>query len=241
MKKYTSAALLALRLTCTSALAVFTVSGILQLFDGYRELMPGGLPLQTTFGFEELLRAAAQPSGKHCALLLLGFLMGTAGNSRGCKSVYTMNRLGLREHHMALVFGLVFTGWFVLYWAFLLALCYGLFVWYSRFTLVGSNAFMLAAWRSEWLHILLPMGEWWGWLRNFALCMSFGFCAAIGSQLMRRGKFPVGILVPPVLCMILLDGRIAALGPALSLTALLTAFTAAYYFSMKGGCEDEDL
>ena len=173
MKKITSAALLALKLTWLAALAFTLTGAAVQIFYVFRELMPGGVPLQTTFGFEQLLQSAAERVGKFWMVLLLYMLGMDIGKS--VKTIYTMNRLGLSENQMTLVFGLVFSGYFLLYWAFQIALCYGFFVWYSRFALVGSNTWMLACWRSEWLHTLLPLGEWWGYLRNTVICLSFGF------------------------------------------------------------------
>ena len=240
MKKITSAALLALKLTWLSALLYPLVAVGLQIFDVFRNLMPGGVPLQVTFGFENLLQSA-QRVGRFWMVLLLFALTRAAGDTAGSKSVYTMNRLGLSENRMTLVFGGVFTGYFLLYWALQIAVCYGFFVWYSRFTLVSSNSFMLACWRSEWLHTLLPLNEWWGYLRNIAICASFGFSAAFGSQLSRRGKFPWMSLVPPVLCLFLLTGRIGDFWLDMVLTVLLIGFTIGYFFTLKGGWEDEDL
>ena len=241
MKKITSAALLAIQLTWKMVLLTFALTLGLQIFDGFRELMPGGVPLQTTFGFEQLLRSAAQPAGKWWTVMLMASLIGISGASRGSKTVYTMNRLGLSENHMTLVFGAVFTGYFLLYWAFQIAVAYGLFVWYSRFSLVSSNAFMLAAWRSEWLHFLLPLGEWWNYLRNLVICLSFGFSAAFASQQGRRGKIPLTWFIAPLLCVVLMNGRIGSFGQDIALTVLLTAFTIGHYFVLKGGREDEDL
>ena len=239
MKKITSAALLALKLTWLAVLAFTLTGAAVQIFYVFRELMPGGVPLQTTFGFEQLLQSSAERVGKFWMVLLLYMLGMDVGKS--VKTIYTMNRLGLSENQMTLVFGLVFSGYFLLYWAFQIALCYGFFVWYSRFALVGSNTWMLACWRSEWLHTLLPLGEWWGYLRNTVICLSFGFTAAIGSQLMRLGKYPFAFLVPPVLCLFLLSGRIGSGGMDILLSALLLAFTIGFYFTVKGGREDEDL
>ena len=240
MKKITSAALLALKLTWLSALLYPLVAVGLQIFDVFRNLMPGGVPLQVTFGFENLLQSA-QRVGRFWMVLLLFALTRAAGDTAGSKSVYTMNRLGLSENRMTLVFGGVFTGYFLLYWALQIAVAYGFFVWYSRFTLVSSNAFMLACWRSEWLHTLLPLNEWWGYLRNIAICASFGFSAAIGSQKIRRGKTHLLSVVPPVLCLFLLTGRIGDFWLDMVLTVVLIGFTIGYFFTLKGGWEDEDL
>ena len=239
MKKITSAALLALKLTWKAVLFYTLTSAVLQIFNVFQELMPGGVPLQTTFGFEELLRSAAEPVGRFWMALLM-FMLGI-GQNKGSKSVYTMNRLGLSENQMTLIFGAVFSGYFLLYWAFQIALCYGFFVWYSRFTLVGSNTWMLAVWRSEWPHTLLPLGEWWGYVRNFIICLSFGFCAAFDSHRARHGKHSMVKIIPPVLCVFLLNGRVGEIAPAIALTVLLFAYIIGDFLALKGGLEDEDL
>ena len=241
MKKVTSAALLAIKLTWSVLLVTFILTLGVQLIDACQELMPGGVPLQVAFGFESFLRSAVQPAGMWWTMTLLILLSARPAASKGSKTIYTMNRLGLSENQMTLVFGVVFTGYFLLYWAFQLAVCYGFFAWYSRFTLVGSNAWMLACWRSEWLHTLLPLNEWWGYLRNLVICGSFGFSAAIGSTLARHGKWPLYSLMPALLCLFLLSGQVGEFGKDMVLTVLLICFAVGYYFSMKGGLEDEDL
>ena len=242
MKKITSAALLAIQLTWKAVLSLFLVNICLHIFEGYQELMPGGVPLQTTFGFEQLLQSAAERVGKFWMVLLLYMLGMDIGKS--VKTIYTMNRLGLSENQMTQVFGLVFSGYFLLYWVFQIALCYGFFVWYSRFALVGSNTWMLACWRSEWLHTLLPLGEWWGYLRNLVICLSFGFTAAFDSSRARREKHAMINLfkiIPPVLCLFLLNGRVREIGPAAALIILLILVGISDWFALKGGREDEDL
>ncbi len=241
MKKVTSAALLALKLTWKAALLCFLIAGGVQTFSVYRWLMPDGVPLQVTFGFETMLQSAVQPHGKLFAVALLCFLCLRAAESKGSKTVYTMNRLGLTENTVTLIFGGVFTGYFLLYWFLQIAAGYGFFVWYSQFSLVSSNAFMLACWRSEWLHLLLPLEEWWNYLRNLILCGSFGFSAAIGSQLMRRGKLPLASLIPVGLCLFLLPGQIGSFTLDIALSVILTAFTVGYFFVLKGELANEDL
>lgn len=241
MKKVTSAALLAIKLTWTVALGLLLLGVGVQTVSVYQWLMPGGVPLQASFGFETLLRSAVQGAGQWWMLLLLVFLTLSTASTKGSKTVYTMNRLGLSELQMTFVFGAVFTLYFLLYWAIELGLMYAYFVWYSRFTLVSSNAFMLACWRSEWLHILLPLGEWWGYLRNVIICLSFGFSAAFGSHLFRHGKLPLASLIPPLLCAVMLNGRVGEAMTNIGLTVLLTAFTIGFFFVLKGGREDEDL
>ena len=241
MKKVTSAALLALKLTWKLVLLFFFLTGGVQLFSVYQELMPGGVPLQTTFGFEHLIQTAVMPAGKYWMAFLAISLSVQASQSKGSKTVYTMNRLGLSETQVTLIFGAIFTGYFLLYWAFQLALAYGCFVWYSRFTLVSANSWMLACWRSEWLHTLLPLGEWWGYVRNAAICLSFGFVAAMGSTLARHGKRPLIITLPAMACALLLFGEIGVPVADLVLAGVLVILTVFCYFRMKEVLNDDDL
>ena len=85
MKKVTSTALLALQLTWKIVLLVFVLTLGVQLFFVCRELMPGGVPLQTTFGFETLIRSAVQGAGKWWMLMLMALLVATAGAARGSR------------------------------------------------------------------------------------------------------------------------------------------------------------
>ena len=239
MKKYTSAALLALKLTWKAAALTFVLFTLIQTGAVWQELMPGGVPLQTTFGFENLLESAVQGAGKWAAVVLLAALILTASRSRGSKTIYTLNRLGLSEMQVSFVFGGVFSLYFLLYWAFQLGLCYGFFAWYSRQSLVSSNIFMLACWRSEWLHILLPLGEWIGYLRNLILCVSFGFTAAFGAQLLRHGSNALICCVPPILCAFALSGRMVSKLELIQM-GLLIAYSVGIVFLAKGG-EDHEI
>ena len=88
MKKVTSAALLALKLTWKLVLLFFFLIGGVQLFSVYQELMPGGVPLQTTFGFEHLIQTAVMPAGKYWMAFLAISLSVQASQSKGSKTVY---------------------------------------------------------------------------------------------------------------------------------------------------------
>ena len=49
------------------------------------------------------------------------------------------------------------------------------------------------------------------------------------------------ILTGCLLCLFLLSGQVGEFGKDMVLTVLLVCFAVGYYFSMKGGLEDEDL
>ena len=87
----------------------------------------------------------------------------------------------------------------------------------------------------------LPLGEWWGYLRNLIICISYGFTAAFTAHRGRRGKVSLIWVVPPALCIFLLSGEIAQVAMDIVLMVLLALFTLWYFFKLKGGREDEDL
>ena len=65
--------------------------------------------------------------------------------------------------------------------------------------------------------------------------------AAIGSQKLRHGKSSMLSVVPPVLCLFLLTGRIGDFWLDMILTVVLIGFTIGYFFTLRGGWEDDDL
>ncbi len=196
MKKYTSAALLALKLTWKAAGLVMLLSAAWQTWLVRNTLTPGGIPLQVNFSFSSILDSTVRDPAMICgAVLLLVLILRTAA-TKGSKSIYTMKRLALTELQTAAVFGLVFAGYYLIYWAMELGLCFGYFAWYSRFSLVSSNALMMAAWDSSWFHFLLPLEEWFGYVRNLTICLSLGLSAALSSVRLRRGKSLLWSIVP---------------------------------------------
>ncbi len=188
MKKRTSAALLALQLTWRAAALVLVLGALVQTGLLAWKLMPGGVPLQTNLSFSEILDTSVWRAGMFFAAMLLFAVTFRAGTTRGSKSIYTMKRLGLPEWEATIVFALVFSGYFLLYWAAQVGLCFAWFAWYSRFSLVSSATWMLSVWDSSWLHYLLPMEESVGYVRNLAICLNFGATAAYAGYRERRGK-----------------------------------------------------
>ncbi len=239
MKKYTSAALLALQLTWKAAFAVMLLGFGAQTWALREQLMPGGIPLQTNFSFGSILRTSVQTPGLLCAGVLLLVLILRGGATKGSKSTYTVKRLGLSSNAMTLVFGLVFTGYYLVFWAAQVGLCIGWYSWYSQLTLVSSNGLMLSAWTSDWFHMFLPLGEWFGYVRNSVLCLSMGFNAAFGCHKLRRGQSFLWSAAIPV---VILFGYPRGIATATDyfLVPMLVIITAGYYLAIREGERNED-
>ncbi len=239
MKKYTSAALLALQLTWKCAAAVLLLCAGVQALILRNVLMPGGIPLQVNFSFSSVLDSNIHSPVMGFGALLLLLLALRAGATKGSKSIYTMNRLGLREQQSVLVFGLVFAGYYLIFWAVQTLLCFLWFGWYSQFTLVSSNGLMMAVWHSNWFHFLLPLDAWFGYVRNLVICLCFGLCAACGSSRVRRGKNLLLALTPCVAVLFLYPYGIANITDYF-LVPLLLVLAAANYFFLLEGIRNED-
>lgn len=241
MKQYASVALLALKRSWKAAVLIFLAVCAVQTFAVYNWLMPDGVPLQATFGFETMLESAVDPHGRTGFAALVLVLTVAMGEGKGTKSVYTLRRLGISEMQATLTIGAVYSSYFILFWLFQLGLCFAFFAWYTHFSLVSANALMLAAWRSGWFHLLLPLAEWSGYLRNFALCLGFGCSAAFGAHQLRHKRNALGSGVLVALCLFCLPTRPATLGMDIALAALTAVIVTVLFLTVRGGDRDEEV
>lgn len=241
MKKYTSVASLAMKLTWLRTVVVFAAVGVIEFLVARSWILPNGVALATSMGIEDVLDTVMHYGclGFFVLLLALTFSGGEFKRSRFC---YTINRLGISENRVTALFGLVFAGYFFLYLVWQLAIVLGLFRWYESIYAPGPNALMLAAWRSDWFHLLLPLQETSGYIRNAVLCASFGACAAMGAHWMRHKKNYIPVFIPPAVAALWMGNVTPGmLGADLFLTIFLLAFTAICALTLRGGNKDEDL
>lgn len=135
----------------------------------------------------ELLRGVPLTCG--AAFLGLFSLLTYCGDERKAAG-YTLGRLAVSEGS-ALgwkgVFGFVC---FLLFWAVQAAVGLGLCVWYAA--AVGpahssAQTVLLAFYRTDFLHSLMPLAEGAGYARNLLLAAGLGLETAVSSWRMRRG------------------------------------------------------
>ena len=136
-------------------------------------------------------------------LLLYSSLRG----GKGSRIDYTLRRLSLSERTVTVVWTLVFAGWFLLYWAAQLALMFAMYANYVSAYGGSENLLFVVAMRSKYFHYLLPLYEPWGFVRNAALCLACGYFTAQGARNARNGRWnplclfflmaiPWGIMTP---------------------------------------------
>lgn len=241
MKKYTSVASLAMKLSWLRTVVIFATAGAIQFLVARSWLMPGGVPLSFPQAFEAIADTV-MVYGCIGFLALVLALIFTGMEFKKSRHLYTLRRLGISEARVTAVFGAVFSGYLFLYWAYELAIVFGLFRWYAAIYAPGENILMLAAWRSDWFHYLLPLQEWMGYVRNIILCLSCGFCAALGAHQMRHGRAYIPALVPLVIAALGLSAvtpGMLVVDIVMSVSLAASAIGCALF--VKGGSKNEDI
>lgn len=240
MKKYTSVAALALKLSWLPVLAVFAAVGAAQWLLVYRLAAPNSSLIQAGIAFETLIRDGAALPGYVGFAALEWVLLHGCCEHRRVHSGYTLRRLGISETRVSVVYGLVFAGWFVVYWLFQLGVLYGLFWVFAVPSDPGPNGLFLAAYRSEYFHQLLPLREWFGYVRNGVLCLSFGFGAAFGGHQRRHRRSAFLSWMVPVAALFLMAREPGQLAMDVTLVVVLLVMLTGYWFLVRGGDRSEE-
>lgn len=185
MKKITSTAALGLRLTWTNVLTVFLITGVCQWFLVYRNGFENEV-------FEYLLDEYVFTPGILGQLGLVGGIYYALSGKKANTTAYTLRRLRLGEGTVTAIWGLLFAGYFLLYWAFQIGMMLLLYGMYDRAVGAPENLLFLTTFQSSYFHNLLPLHEPWAVVRNSVFCLSFGSFAALSAQNARNGRtFPL--------------------------------------------------
>jgi hypothetical protein len=108
--------------------------------------------------------------------------------SKRVKTTYTLRRLQISEAGTTVIFALIFTGYFVLYWAFQIVMCLVMYAMYTEKVGVVENLLFVSAFRAQYFRNLLPLYEPWALVRNGVVCICFGSFAALSALNTRRGR-----------------------------------------------------
>ena len=115
----------------------------------------------------------------------------------GAKSALPYARLGLPRRQLLRLQAEQNALCFFLLWAWQALAALALAAWWCRAhpDASGAHTIFVATYRVSLLHAVLPMGDWLLWLRNLAVCLALGVCAA-KAALTRRATGPmiVGVL-----------------------------------------------
>lgn len=183
MKRYTSAAGLAVRLTWFQA-AVYILALCGCQWAAF--LNVNNVPTQALeYRLDDWPMGAGRMGMMGMLLMLYSFLKG----GKGSQFHITLKRLSLSEMTVAAVWALTFAGWFLLYWAVQLIMLFGMYANYVHSYGGSENLLFVVAMRSKYFHYLLPLYEPWGFARNIAMCLAFGSFTALGAQNARNGRW----------------------------------------------------
>ena len=179
MKKRMSVAGLALQLTAFPMAVLFVLVSAAQMVL----FVP---PHEVSFGystqvlvFEHQLEPLVPRIGSLGFLLTALVLIWCCSSHKRCDFSMTLSRLGISEAEVRRIFALVFTGYFLLYWALQFGTVTAL---YARSEMLRGQDplwFFLACYRSPYLHLLMPLREVLGYVRNVSVCLAFGAMAAL--------------------------------------------------------------
>lgn len=154
---------------------------------------PGAMSLESALAGSNIGIAFA------AAFVLWTLQLCFAGCDMGAKSSYTLARLKISEravYFVQMVHNLLS---YILLWAFMTALCFGLCLLYSSVIApIGSQDIMLCFYRDGLLHALLPMSEGVGWFKLAAAIPALAASSAayrVGQKRGSRGGLGIAVCV----------------------------------------------
>ncbi len=184
MKSKLSIASLAVSLTTPVTVLIFLITGILQwlLFD------PAFFSASDYFSaFEFGIDGRFWQIGRLGFYLLILALMFSL-ISRKTDFHMTLDRLGVSHRECTVLFGLILSVWFLLYWFFQTALAVVIYSRYASHASVPATELLLACYTSKYLHLLIPLRNVWGYARNILIAFSFGMTVSCTAYYIRQKK-----------------------------------------------------
>ncbi len=243
MKKHFSVFALFVRSTFWPVLAVCTGVSCVQALLFYRAFLAAAAAPEQEAGFEALLQTGRTAAVAGVGLVLLALILCRCGWASASRVDYTLQRLRISERAVLGWQALHNVLWLVLYWALQLLTVAALGAYYRMQCFpgpAGSQLLMLAAWRSPYLHSLLPLADASRWACLLAMVAGVGVEFAVYSHRRRHGRRGVSTLL---LAALLLATFCRAPGEAggdvaLVLTAL-TAVALSLYFLPTAELEED--
>lgn len=161
-----------------------------------RDLLESAASSGASIGLESLFDQTAIPWVMAVALVLLTVLLCIQGSAFGSSTSYTVSRLRISEKAVFLWQALYNTLAYFIFWAFHAVLLWSLCTVYAH-TLpdATSQTVLLALYRQDFLHILLPLHDISLLIRNIAFCLALSVFSAHYTHKQRNGKASYGIIV----------------------------------------------
>ncbi len=157
------------------------------------------------------------------AFLLLCTALCMAGYASSSKTGYTLARLGITERETFFVQSVANTLFFAMFLCVEALLSAALCSYYAMqmpyvvggLPVVSGQSILLAFYRSDFLHALLPMSDGLGWSCSVLLLLSLGITTAGFPFLQRRGVFSSDIITTALVTLAYFGLKDASIGPFL--------------------------
>lgn len=188
MRKRASAASLGIRLTALPVFAAILIASILQVaaFVVSKPYWTSELH-DWAYSFDMILEEESVAfHGKLSFIWIMAALGATAGSAKS-RIGYTVRRLRISENELTVIWALIFSGYFLISWGVQLALVLGMFARYAQVTGWGAMELFTSSFRSGYFHMLLPLAEPLGYVRNIFLCLGWGTMCSLLGRLARHG------------------------------------------------------
>lgn len=243
MRQHLSVLMLAARSTIYKILGLFMVTAIAEgtLFYLVLQKTLAGEPL----GLEQLMSESRIALVCGVSFLMLCALLSLTGyESSGSKLRYTLQRLSVGEKTIVFWWAVYNAACFFLFWALHVAivlLLSQLYVARMDAAYVSGQTILLAFYRNNFLHSLLPLAEASRYLRNASFVLSLGISTACFSYHQRHGKKGVTTVVLAILVVVYFSQAMGSFGSDLLLYLVALGTTAVIVLGVwkKEGYEDD--
>ena len=188
MRKHISVLMLMARCTILRAAGLLVLMGAVQCLTFYLALTRG--PTPQGFSLEMVVQASGMRWIFAAALGLLTLLLCATGFETRGRQGYTLMRLSVSQRWVFTWQSVYNTACYGILWLGQAVIAAGLCALYVRLAppeYVNGQTAVLAFYRSDFLHALLPFEEAGIWVRNLALCIGLGVCAARCPVSRRQG------------------------------------------------------
>jgi len=207
MRNHLSVLMLFARSSIYKVLAVFAAMIAAEGILGYFALR-NTLAAQTLLkngGMEQFVEETQIGLVFAAAFVLISVFLCRTGCAFGSKTDYTLGRLSITPRWVFIWQFVYNTMIYLLLWGLQIVLSVGICAAYEATALEGyvnHQSIFLCFYRNDFLHSLLPLAAWAGWMRNIVLVLTLGACAAAYPVRQRKGKLGFSILFMAVITLL---------------------------------------
>ena len=242
MKKHLSVLALTVYRTLFWVLAVCMVAALAQIGLCAFQILQAGSQERASYTLEQLIELPSFGRIGGIAFLAVCAVLCFCGCDRATsRSGYTMRRLQIDERAAVGWASVSNAGMLALLWGSQLAASLAVNLILRR--VIGSQpdaqTLLIAFYRSEYLHALLPMREFSLLIRNLLLLLALAVSCAIFSYHQRRGGYRLEPLILVLLTLFYFPQQAGSLDADLVLMLAAVAGIISSLYSLWGGAKDE--